>query len=64
MGLKWKPISKEEKLKIMDKMLKYIRANATTIYDKNSARDLYYECKVVACTDLFEFLQDYCEEED
>lgn len=62
MGLEWKPISKEEKLKIMDKMLRYIRKNATAVYDKDNPRDLYQTCKVVAGTDLFEFLQDYCEE--
>lgn len=63
MGLKWKPIPKEEKLKIADKMIKYIRKNATSIYNKNEPRDLYQCCKVVAGSDLFDFLQDYCEED-
>lgn len=62
MGLKWDAIPQNEKLKIMDKMLKYIHKNAETIYDKDCPKDLYSVCKTIACTDLFEFLQDYCEE--
>jgi len=63
MGLKWNAIPQNEKLKIMDKMLRYIHKNVETVYDKDCPKDLYSVCKTVACTDLFEFLQDYCEEE-
>lgn len=61
--LKYRPFTKEEKLKCMDKMLKYIRENSTAM-DDGSARDIYQNCKVVALTDLFDMVVDHVIEEE
>lgn len=56
--LKYKIFTKEEKLKCMDKMLKYIRENSKAI-NNNSAYDIYQNCKVMAATELFDFIVDH-----
>ena len=61
--LQYRPFTTEEKLKCMNKMLKYIRDNSTAIDDK-SATDIYQNCKVMAATELFDMIADHVIEED
>ena len=61
--LKYRPFTKEEKLKCMDKMLRYIRENSTSV-DDGSARDIYQNCKVIALTDLFGMVVEHVIEEE
>lgn len=61
--LKYRPFTNEEKLKCIDKMLKYIRNNSTAVND-GSATDIYQNCRVVALTDLFDMVVDHVIEED
>lgn len=61
--LRYRPFTKEEKLKCMDRMLRYIRENSTSI-DGGSARDIYQNCKVVALTELFDMVVDHVMEEE
>jgi uncharacterized protein YfkK (UPF0435 family) len=61
--LKYRPFTSEEKLKCMDKMIKYIRNNSTAVNDR-SATDIYQNCKIVALTDLFDMVVDHVIEED
>ena len=56
--LKYRPFTTEEKLKCMDRMIRYIKNNSTAINDK-SATDIYQNCKVMASTDLFELMADH-----
>lgn len=61
--LKYRPFTKEEKLKCMDKMLRYIRENSVAVND-NSAMDIYSNCKVMAVTELFNMVADHVIEEE
>lgn len=52
----------EEKIKCMDKMIKYIKENSNEIYNKDNPSDVYNNCRVMASTTLFDFICDHIKE--
>ena len=57
--LKYRTFTTAEKVKCMDKIIRYCKENTSSIGDKYGNHDLYDVCKVVACTDLFDFIADH-----
>ena len=62
--LNWEKIPDKEKVKVMNKMINYCKKQATSIYDKYNPNDLYSVCKTMGATTFFDFLQNFCDEED
>lgn len=57
--LNYKIFTAEEKIKCMDKIIKYCKEHSDTVYDKDNPMDLYQNCKTMGCTTLFEFIWDH-----
>ena len=47
---------------MMDKMIAYVKKTAEAVDDK-STRDIYNQCKVIACTDFCDFMKDHIKED-
>ena len=61
-GLKWEKFTTAEKLKVMDKMIAYVKKNAEVV-DDGSVRDIYSVCTVVAHTTFCDFMKDHVKED-
>ena len=57
--MKYKKFTADEKIRCMDSIIRYCKENASSIYDKDSARDLYEVCKVMGGTTLFDFIAEH-----
>ena len=57
--LKYRTFTSQEKIKCMDKIIQYCKANASSIEDNYSPRDLYEVCKIMGTTTLFDFIAEH-----
>lgn len=62
--VKFRPFTKEEKLRCMDSMLNYIRKHTNSSRSYCATDDIYHLCKIVAHTYLMDMVNEHIIEEE